>query len=849
MHTPRTNQSPSYRLLVVLVTASVVLSGLALPVAAQDAEPNGSPALASSVTLGQAFPGTLSGASDGDYYEVTADRGQHVVAALTRPSSESGSVVVRVSRDGASFGGDSSVALPGSTVYAGATARADGRFLVLVEGIGTSASGDYTLTVDVVDSDPAESEPNDDRPAAAGFETIDGTEFSAVLYPGDVDTYAVPAVRGDRIDVRASTDERALVRLFRGDEFGPLGSAIASEFGDATIGTTVLGDDTYYVVVSRSVDDVETVPYTVTASVTTPDPNEPNDLPVDAGFVQPGETVRGLASIDDLDLFRVNASAGDSVAATLVLLDDNGENGRIRLALLEPGTTTVFTSGIDGEDVTAAGQSAFAAGTALEDGEYLVGVTGAIIGSLAGNYTLTVEVRPGDETEPNDERDVATPLLPNPVSPAIETDVGEGEDVDVYGFDGESGQSLSVTLTRIVDAGGSLSADLARGSQLTLVDSVSLNDPGAGSFDVALPADGTYYLEVQTVLGDAREPYRLEVALDGEPIALANDRFEPNDRAQDAADLTLGQEETDLRVVDDDVDLFAVELSEGDAFRGRLTFDVAGNETAAFALVDDAGATLAAGVPSAEGQRVTYLVPADDTYYLRVTGDGAGVANYTVLARVATRVTMLFEPADPVVVPGENATLDVSLVGADAGLADYAFTVESADAATVRVLDVTPVGATQSTNVTITTDGSSATVFVTGAAASVDENGTAVARVALGTSAAVDGVTVPVSVRDAVATDADGRDYDVATSTVGVQVRSRPVGPGDVTGRGDALDADADGLYEDVNGDGVATLDDVFDLAFEVLPRAAADPELVPFFDFDADGDVDLDDVFELAFR
>jgi hypothetical protein len=265
--------------------------------------------------------------------------------------------------------------------------------------------------------------------------------------------------------------------------------------------------------------------------------------------------------------------------------------------------------------------------------------------------------------------------------------------------------------------------------------------------------------------------------------------------------------------------------------------------------VDDAGATLAAGFPSVEGQRVTYLVPADDTYYLRVTGDGTGVGNYSVLARVATRVTVLFEPADPVVVPGENVTLDVSLVGADAGLADYAFTVESADAGTVRVLDVTPVGATQSTNVTVTTDGGSATVFVTGAAVSVDENGTAIAQVTLGTSDAVDGVTVPVSVRDAFATGTDGFDYDVATSTVGVTVETEPVGPGAVVGSLPALDPNGDGVYEDVNGDGVRNLDDVFDLAFDVLPQTVSRPELVPFFDFDGDGAVDLNDVFDLAFR
>jgi hypothetical protein len=61
-------------------------------------------------------------------------------------------------------------------------------------------------------------------------------------------------------------------------------------------------------------------------------------------------------------------------------------------------------------------------------------------------------------------------------------------------------------------------------------------------------------------------------------------------------------------------------------------------------------------------------------------------------------------------------------------------------------------------------------------------------------------------------------------------------------------DPDGDGLYEDVDGDGVADLDDVFDLAFAdhaaVNDRSAWRRAL----DFDGSGVVDLDDAFELAF-
>jgi PKD repeat protein len=61
-------------------------------------------------------------------------------------------------------------------------------------------------------------------------------------------------------------------------------------------------------------------------------------------------------------------------------------------------------------------------------------------------------------------------------------------------------------------------------------------------------------------------------------------------------------------------------------------------------------------------------------------------------------------------------------------------------------------------------------------------------------------------------------------------------------------DPDGDGLYEDVDGDGVADLDDVFDLAFADHAAVNAVPARREALDFDGSGVVDLDDAFELAF-
>ncbi|PSP86790.1 hypothetical protein BRC90_12215, partial [Halobacteriales archaeon QS_4_69_34] len=66
--------------------------------------------------------------------------------------------------------------------------------------------------------------------------------------------------------------------------------------------------------------------------------------------------------------------------------------------------------------------------------------------------------------------------------------------------------------------------------------------------------------------------------------------------------------------------------------------------------------------------------------------------------------------------------------------------------------------------------------------------------------------------------------------------------PGDVTGDGESPgDPDADGLYEDVNGDGTF---DVVDVQAAFANRRSIEPrDDGPAFDFDEDGNFDIVDV------
>jgi hypothetical protein len=92
-----------------------------------------------------------------------------------------------------------------------------------------------------------------------------------------------------------------------------------------------------------------------------------------------------------------------------------------------------------------------------------------------------------------------------------------------------------------------------------------------------------------------------------------------------------------------------------------------------------------------------------------------------------------------------------------------------------------------------------------------------------------------------------GLDVSVATAAPAGSPFDAPVsGPG---ATGVPTDPDGDGRYEDVNGDGEATLEDVFALAFGPVQRPGDLSEArTAALDFDGDGALTLEDAFALAF-
>jgi len=350
-----------------------------------------------------------------------------------------------------------------------------------------------------------------------------------------------------------------------------------------------------------------------------------------------------------------------------------------------------------------------------------------------------------------------------------------------------------------------------------------------------------------------------------------DDRFEPNDRPGEETPLAPGTY-ADLRITGADVDAFALELAAGDLLTAVANFSTADADLD-LALLAPGGTLVADAVSTTDDETLRYVVPAGagGTYVLLVEafrGEGDAVYALSVDVEPSPVPADRFEPNDLAptpLLPGSYDDLtvtpdDVDPYGVDLSAGqrlDVAVTFSYADA-DLDVFVYAPNGSLVAEGVSETDDETASVLAdATGRYVVVveafDAPRTAAYALELRVSDGGDGDgDDDGGDGDGDGGDGDGGDGDDGDGDGGVP--TVPESPFDgplpgMTAAGAPLDHDGDGLFEDVNGDGVGDLDDVFDLAFGLAGLGSLTPEQVAALDFDADGDVDLDDVFELAFR
>jgi hypothetical protein len=208
----------------------------------------------------------------------------------------------------------------------------------------------------------------------------------------------------------------------------------------------------------------------------------------------------------------------------------------------------------------------------------------------------------------------------------------------------------------------------------------------------------------------------------------------------------------------------------------------------------------------------------------------------------ATNQTVSLTPSEQNISVNESATLDLEVASVTNGVGAYDFSISVTNSSQARIAEIGLGGDPGITDISLADDGSSVTAFAVGA----DTADTGTVSIATVTLVGVNPGTVNVTptVRDI--GDENGNSLTIAdVSGASVTVEA---GPGDVTGNGNpAQDLDGDGLYEDVNGDGAATISDV--QAFFTTRDSAVVQSNTAAFDFNGDGNISISDVQSLFTR
>lgn len=290
---------------------------------------------------------------------------------------------------------------------------------------------------------------------------------------------------------------------------------------------------------------------------------ESGDVPEAARTVDGGTTVEGTLEDGEAVWYTVDLERSETVSVVFRVRDDWTER-RAAISLCAPDGTVLDSTEVSEFDCprVAIGE------TVSETGTYAVRIA-----SLEGDlpYSVLIDVAAADCSEPNDDRESATAIVPGePVDGVV-----VGAESDWYVFDAEAGDGIELELTAhdlannrdvelaLFDPAGDEIGETPRdrpfGAYSTVANFVDCVDiETAIGADVA-ERDGSYFVRVQGVDGSVRgfTDYTLVV----ETVDLG--REEPNEHRSTATALTPG-ETVETTLAGYDHDWYQFDAAEGD---------------------------------------------------------------------------------------------------------------------------------------------------------------------------------------------------------------------------------------------------------------------------------------------
>jgi PGF-CTERM protein len=428
-----------------------------------------------------------------------------------------------------------------------------------------------------------------------------------------------------------------------------------------------------------------------------PEEEEPNDNRDNAQTIETDESMTGDLTEDDNDWYAFEVEAGETVNITV---DGEAASGNIHLRTFMPENGK-FDSGVQN------GTATFGR-TAVSDGIAYLRVQSR--GAAGAEYSFTVDTYRTDWFEHNDDQDNATRLYENPL-PSATARSGIG-DSDWFAFDAEEGETITAMGWSL--SGNTVAFGIFRPDGSTEKNNVA---DGGLTLETTAATDGTAYFRAQSHHRTPGSAYNFTVVRDGERLGLPNDRFERgnppigNQNRENAPEITSGTY-TDLAIVNDDRDVFAVALEEGERVRAAIDFTHEENDLA-LALTDDTGTEVESADTGTDGEQVAFTAPSEGTYYLRVNGESGASTTYDMDLAVLEQTDVTLGPGGLTAPPDTTTTVNVTVTGASAGLSNADLTLRSTNTSVLQIQSIDAVG-NGAVSATVADDGGTATANITG---------------------------------------------------------------------------------------------------------------------------------------
>ncbi|HXH28863.1 MAG TPA: PPC domain-containing protein [Candidatus Polarisedimenticolia bacterium] len=244
---------------------------------------------------------------------------------------------------------------------------------------------------------------------------------------------------------------------------------------------------------------------------------EPDDVIAQARPVLPPVSVGGRISFPgDRDLVAFRVKAGAIVQASILARSFRadtapGSSLTALLKILAPDGATVLIQDASQGDLDDPAVSV----QVTQSGVYYASVED-LLGQGGNGYTYILSI----EIEGDDSMAAAAPVLP-PVLPSLDALIWPAGDRDLYRFEGSQGQTATIELDSAVfsptdpPVKGALTLYGPDGSVLA-ADAYSVADPVDPFLQAALPATGSYVVEVRDIRGFVGSPvalYQLSIEL------------------------------------------------------------------------------------------------------------------------------------------------------------------------------------------------------------------------------------------------------------------------------------------------------------------------------------------------